>query len=231
MNANIEEEKAAMRARFANPPELDTVAIEDININLNCRDDMLAVLLGIQQLLCDREAVAEVQAVLDRDLFTDVNRALGRPGMAPLQILILALLKQGLNCDYDRLHDLANEHQTLRMMLGHGPVLNFHRYRQPTMIANISQLSHKALKELNVIVVRFGHKLLGLEPEAPLQGRCDSFVVETNVHHPSDVNLWLDAVCCAMRETSRVCKRYGVGSWTNTMPMKPKPRSWRKCLI
>ncbi len=30
--------------------------------------------------------------------------------------------------------------------------------------------------------------------EEELRGRCDSFVVETNVHYPTDINLLLDAM-------------------------------------
>ena len=37
----------------------------------------------------------------------------------------------------------------------------------------------------------------------PLVGRCDSFVAETNVHHPTDFNLPRDSVRCLLRETVR----------------------------
>ena len=37
-------------------------------------------------------------------------------------MLVLAILKQGLNCDWDRLCELANKHRTLRQMIGHDRV-------------------------------------------------------------------------------------------------------------
>ncbi len=43
----------------------------------------------------------------------------GRPGMTRWQILVLGVLGLGLNADYDRILELANEHKTLRKMLGH----------------------------------------------------------------------------------------------------------------
>ena len=33
------------------------------------------------------------------------------------------------------------------------------------------------------------------------RGRCDSFVVETDVHHPTDTNLLWDSMRCLIRET------------------------------
>jgi len=36
------------------------------------------------------------------------------------RILVLAVLKQGLGCDFDRLQELANQHGAVRDMLGHG---------------------------------------------------------------------------------------------------------------
>ena len=48
------------------------------------------------------------------------------------RILVLAILKQGLNCDYDRLAELANEHATLRQMLGDG--LMEHHYERQTIV-------------------------------------------------------------------------------------------------
>ena len=35
-------------------------------------------------------------------------------------ILVLAIVKQGLNCDDNRLQNLANSHDELRQFLGHG---------------------------------------------------------------------------------------------------------------
>ena len=44
-------------------------------------------------------------------------------------------------------------------------------------------------------------------------GRCDSFVAETDVHHPTDFNLLLDSVRCLIRETERACGAFGIDGW------------------
>ena len=46
-----------------------------------------------------------------------------------------------------------------------------------------------------------------------MRGRCDSFVVETDVHYPTDVNLLWDAMRCLLRETGRAAARHSVGGW------------------
>ena len=48
-----------------------------------------------------------------------VNLKMGRPSMDLWRVLVLAVLKQGLGCDYDCLQEVTNRHQTVREMLGH----------------------------------------------------------------------------------------------------------------
>ncbi len=50
-------------------------------------------------------------------------------------------------------------------------------------------------------------------PGAPLRGRCDSFVVETDVHYPTDVSLLWDAMRCLIRETGRATAEHDVAGW------------------
>ena len=49
--------------------------------------------------------------------------------------------------------------------------------------------------------------------EALLKGRCDSFVVETEVHYPTDINLLWDAMRKLIIECGRVSHRQGLGGW------------------
>ena len=39
--------------------------------------------------------------------------------MEQWKILVLGIIRLGLNIDYDRVHELANQHKTIREMLGH----------------------------------------------------------------------------------------------------------------
>ena len=52
-------------------------------------------------------------------------------------ILVLGTLRLGLNADYDRIQELANQHRTLRAMLGHGPLTADKDYRLQTLKDNL----------------------------------------------------------------------------------------------
>ena len=58
---------------------------------------------------------------------------------------MLGVLKQGLGCDFDRLHDLANNHRTVRAMLAHGDFADGSRYEMQTLIDNVSLLTPELL--------------------------------------------------------------------------------------
>ncbi len=46
-----------------------------------------------------------------------------------------------------------------------------------------------------------------------LIGRCDSFVVETDIHFPTDINLLFDAIRKTIQETATLCKQNGITDW------------------
>ena len=81
----------------------------------------------------------------------------------------------------DRLHELANQHKTVRQ--GHGDFADDSYYEYQTVIDNISLLTPELLAEVGKLVVKTGHEVAKKNLGVPL--RCDSFVVETNVHYRS----------------------------------------------
>ena len=73
------------------------------------------------------------------------------------RILVMGVVKQGLGCDFDRLHELVNEHRTLRRFLGHSDVWDEHRYQYQTLVDNVSLLRPELLVEVNRLIVESGH--------------------------------------------------------------------------
>jgi hypothetical protein len=59
-------------------------------------------------------------------------------------------------------------------------------------------------------VVKAGHQL---KKKESLAARCDSFVVETNVHYPTDINLLLDAMRKTITLTGDYASMTGLGGW------------------
>ena len=65
------------------------------------------------------------------------------------------MLRININCDYDKLLDLANYHTLLREMLGHGQ-FDKNIYALQTIKDNIALLTPEILEELNLVVVEAG---------------------------------------------------------------------------
>ena len=171
------------------------------------------MLKGLQHIWCDEALRARLFVLLDEHILPEADRTVGRPGMDLWQILVLGVLKQGLGCDFDRLHDLTNHHQTIRAFLGHGDFDDKTRYEYQTVVDNVSLLTPELLSAVGRLVVESGHKVAKKKPGEPLRGRCDSFVVETDVHYPTDVSLLWDAVRCLLRETGLTAEQYAVRGW------------------
>ena len=152
--------------RFVKNPQsiLGHVDIATIKFNPRSRDDIPAILKGLQHIYVDTSIREKVFTLLETALSSDTKTNTGRPGMEIWTIFVLATLKLGLGCDFDRLHELANEHSTLRQMLGHSdwleePTGKF-EYQLQTLIDNIVLLKTEVLADVNQIVVESGHKLL-----------------------------------------------------------------------
>ena len=98
------------------------VDIGAIALDPKSRDDIPQLLRGLQYIYTTPELRARVFAILEEIVPAGVNgqadTSTGRPGMEQWKILVLGVLRLGLNADYDRIHELANEHKTIRQMLG-----------------------------------------------------------------------------------------------------------------
>lgn len=194
------------------------IDIADVVIDVTSRDDIPLLLLGLQHLYCTRplrDAIFRILKELapiqtDGEQTRVVSLDKGRPGMDQWAILVLGTLRLALNADYDRILELANEHKTLRDMLGHTGLESDFRYRLQTLRDNLRLFTPELMARINAEVVRAGHQALGLSAQAPLHGRCDSFVVETHVHFPTDLNLLYDAI----RKLIQGCSQ-----WHDTYPL------------
>jgi len=194
-------------------PGLGEVRIEDINLNFKSRDDIPALLIGIQHLYSQEAFRDRLLALMDEYILPDTDRKVGRPGMEMWRILVMGVVKQGLGCDFDRLHEPVNEHGTLRRFLGHADIRDDHRHHHQTVVDNVNLLNPELLVKVNRLIVESGHAVAGKKPGAPLRGRCDSFVVETDVRYPTDVGLLWDAMRNLLRAVGPASSDHGVTGW------------------
>ena len=182
------------------------VPVSEIKIDLKSRDDIPQILLGLQAIYKDKKVRNKIFEIL-KQLSTKKK---GRPGMHFWNIFVLSMIKLGLNCDYDRLHELANQHLTIRQMLGVGMFDNTY-FSAKTIQNNVRLFTPEILDKINIVIVKFGHDLISKKKK--IYAKCDSFVVETNVHFPTDNGILYDSVRKVVQLTAFVCDKYNVKGW------------------
>jgi IS5 family transposase len=191
---------------------LGAVDISQIKFDLRSRDEIPKLLMGLQYIYCTREVKEEVFKILEGIIPDGTDRNNGRRGMDLWKILVLGTIRLNCNWDYDKLQEIANNHRTLRLMLGHG-IVDRHNYALQTLKDNVSLFTPKVLSQINEVVIKAGHNLVGKKKEESLHGRCDSFVLETNVHYPTDINLLFGAVRKVITLIAAMCSAVGITSW------------------
>jgi transposase, IS5 family len=205
------------------------VDIARIKFDPRSRDEIPKLLMGLQEIYCNRNVRDQVFTVL-RDLIPDgVDPNNGRSGMDLWKILVLGTLRLSCNWDYDKLMEIANNHKTLRLMLGHSSVFDEYYYPLQTLKDNLSLFTPEVLDRINRIVLQHGYQLIGKKKDEGLKASCDSFVVETDVHYPTDINLLFDAMRKVMLLIMALCDDLGVSGWRKGLyNLKKVKRSFRK---
>jgi IS5 family transposase len=202
-----------MRRAKERQMKIGQVSIGKIQFDLRSRDEIPKILIGLQQLYCNEEIREKVFQELMKVVPEDIDPNNGRPGMDLWRILVLGTVRLSCNWDYDKLTDIANNHKTLRLMIGHSDFGDRSRYALQTLKDNVSLFTPEALDRINRIVVEHGHELIGKKAEVGLKASCDSFVVETDVHYPTDINLLFDAVRKMIAVIMTLCGQVGLGGW------------------
>jgi transposase, IS5 family len=200
--------------RQARDPQLrlDCPPIEAVPLNTNCRDEIIPILRALQHIYGDQQLRCEILGLVGKDVNGTTSRKHGRRGLDYWPIVVLASVRLGCNLDYDKLQNLAEEHRTLRRIMGIGDwqdeeeeAFDWRRIRD-----NLAHLRPETLEKLNQRIVGAGHKLV---PEAVAAVRGDTFVVETNIHYPTDSSLIGDGLRKVIKLAAALAKDYGLPGW------------------
>ncbi len=203
-----------MKKIFNEQPKLGAIDISKIKIDLNSRDEVPRVLLALQFMYTNMDLRHQVFNILEEVLPEESKNGLGRNGMSAWETLVLASIKKSCNTDYDRLKDMSDNHTNIRDMLGLSPVFDKEKkYALQTLKDNIRLLKPEALGRINQLIVEYGQEQAGKEPDAGFLARCDSSVVRTDVHFPTDINLLFDAIRKVIILTSRLCNDLNIPGW------------------
>jgi IS5 family transposase len=217
-----------MRQRFNLQPDLQITPIEKIILPLKSRDELPPILATLQWIWMHPTLKAQILALLEVRVLGN-KKATGRTGMDLWQILVLGVVRLGLDADWDRMEHLANYDLLLRQMLGVCPDpwgTSAHRFVHQTLRDNAALLDEGLLKEINVLVAAAGRQVFVSQPSAPpapLQIKVDTYVLETDVHFPTDLNLLLDAgrKCLDLVEKYQKVLGYDLPGWR-------KLEDWRR---
>jgi transposase, IS5 family len=198
--------------RLACPQErLDCLPISEVKLNLNCRDELIPILRALQHVYGDAQLRRELLALVGKDVNQSTSRKHGRRGMNYWEITVLAAARLGCNLDYDKLQDLAENHRRLRQIMGIGDwqaeEVDFDWRR---IEDNLIKLRPETLKKINELIVSAGH---ALEPQAIESVRGDTFVVETNIHYPTESSLIGDGLRKVVTLAARLAVEQGLPGW------------------
>jgi hypothetical protein len=217
-----------MRHHFEAQPDLQIVPIEKIQLPRKSRDELPPILAGLQWIWMHPALKAQLFALLEAKILAG-KKVTGRTGMDLWQILVLGVVRLGLDADWDRLEHIANYDLLVRQMLG-VPAASWGQgaktFGHQTLRDNVALLDHELLQEINARVAAAGREVFakkGGAPLAALEIKVDTYVLETDVHFPTDLNLLWDAgrKCVDLIEKYRDQFGYALPGWR-------KAKDWRR---
>lgn len=180
-----------MRKAFSSQRRLDCRGVLGIQLNLDCRDEIIPILRTLQHIYSQPDRRDEILDLIALDVNQNSRDDVGREGMGYWQILVLASVRLGCNLNYDKLQNLAEEHRALRHIMQIGDWCEEHDFDWRRIRDNVCLLKPATIERISHLIVAEGHRL---QPEAAKQVRADSFVMETNIHWPTESTLIRDGI-------------------------------------
>jgi len=197
---------------------LGSLPINETRITTKKRSGALPGLCAaLKEIFITSEWNERVFEILETNIMAGKKRT-GRPGMDLWQIFVLSQVRLCQNISYDDLHDLANHHSLIRQIMGveRGFGYERHEIEYQNIVDNVSLLDDETVRELNQVIVEFGHEVFKKKEEEALRLKTDSFVVESNVHFPTDYNLLWDSARKCLDMVGKFLEKY------------PEVPGWRK---
>jgi len=201
-----------MRVAFKVQYELGATPIEHIELPFNSRDELPPVLRALQYIYATPDLNKKVFNLLEQKIMSGI-KATGRLGMSLWEILVFASIRLALDADYDRLQHIANYDSLVRSLVG---ISNFgeqlKQYPLRTLKDNVSLLDQTTIEQIDKLVSNSAHHLLNVDK---LNVKIDTYVLETNVHFPTDFNLLWDASRKSIELVGQIYNSLHVAGWRN----------------
>jgi hypothetical protein len=90
---------------------------------------------------------------------TEGKKRTGRPGMDLWQIFVLSQVRLCQNISYEELYHISNYDSLIRQIMGVESEFGYEKYEfeYQNIIDNVSLLDDQTIRELNQVIVEFGH--------------------------------------------------------------------------
>jgi hypothetical protein len=203
-----------MRKAFDRQRRLDCPSVSNVSLNLDCRNETIPILRALQHIYSTSRVRDTILGAIARDVNGKSNARRGRPGMSYWEIMVLAGARLGCGYNYDELQDLAENHRALRQVMGIGDWESAEqdekRFDWRRIESNINLLRPETIEQINQALIQEGHRLA---PQAAETVRGDSFVVETNIHYPTDSSLIADGLRKVLGLAAMLAGLFGVIGW------------------
>jgi IS5 family transposase len=183
-----------MRKRFEQQLTIGQKLIADTFITTKSRDPYIPIMRALKEIFITPELHDKIFDVLEEKILKG-KKPTGRWGMDLWLIFVLAQVRFGLNISYDRLHTMSNQDTLLRQIMGIETESGFEKqyFEYQQILDNIQLLDEKTMKKINDIIYEKGYDLFKKKEVESLRLKTDSFVLESNVHFPTDYNLLWDS--------------------------------------
>ena len=202
---------SGMRKRFEVQLELGAVPIEFVTIPTRTRDELPPTLAALQWIFVTPEVSEQIFALLEEAILSD-RPEIGCRGMDLWQILVFGVVRMTLDVNYDRLHHIANFDSLVRQLLGQ-PAFDMElEFSLSTLKDNVPLLSEELLEKINAIIAKYGHDCIK-KKDVALEIKADSYVFETNVHFPTDLNLAWDCARKCIVLSTRLAQLNQLDGW------------------
>jgi hypothetical protein len=216
-----------MRQRFEQQYKLGIIPISEVEVPLNCRHQLPAVLKALQYVFVTPVLSEEIFALLEEKVCSGKKKT-GRSGMDLWHVLVLGVVRHAHNDDWDRVHYDSNYDTLLRQVLGVGSAhsgLGSVEFKRQTIIDNASLIDEDLLNKINILVAAHGQKLFKKKEDELLELKTDSFAVETNVHFPTDLNLLWDSIRKCLNMVSHLQEIGPLEGWREIKSLRKKCKS------
>jgi len=208
-----------MRKRFEQQMTIGSMPIGETKITTKKRSGALPGLCAaLKEIFITPKWNERVFEILEAKI-TEGKQQTGRPGMDLWQIFVLSQVRLCQNISYDELHHIANNDHLIRQIMGIERGFGYDRreIEYQNIIDNVSLLDDQAVRELNQVIVEFGHEVFKKKEEEAFCFKTDSFVVESNVHFPTDYNLLWDSARKCLDMVDKFLEKYPeIPGWRKT---------------